>query len=287
MEINVGKIKISISKRSESQIPPDKLLFDRLHLDGLLRPYFDSKSSLTGILLSQLSIIATIGLTFLVSDVNTKWGIEKSLWVFIITSTFALLTAWSLFVFYKIIRSPSFDDFQQKIISHSLTIQDRRFVFLLFARDSKGERRILVQYSNEWNCWLLPNFGKSESSALDSHESLRGKLTAKLSAEIDDIALFAVNEDLISTKTSFKSNKITSYYFDFYLVKIVSETLSTKMICQQFELAGGSFAWMTIGELRKDPLTRERNGDVIDHLESKIMANGSSTLAMAQSVNCA
>lgn len=285
MEINVfGKLKLSITRAQQPQIPPEKVLFDRAHLDGMLRPYFDNKSSLIGIFLSQASILVTIGLTLLVSDIGTKWGIDKYIWNFMIAAAFGCLVAWSFYITLKILRLPSFEVFLGKVISQSLTTQDRRFVFLFFALDSDNSRRILVQYSPKWACWLLPNFGKSESSVFNTEEDLRRSLATKISAEANDVELTRVNEDLISTKLSFKNNKLTTYYFDFYLARIVSKELTEKMTLNSFELAGGKFAWMTVYELKNHPFTLERNGDVIDHLEEKIISNGSSALSLEEIV---
>ena len=222
MQIALGKFKFDITFTWDkpADIPPDKLLFDRRHLGGLLRPYYDNKTNLVGILLSQLSVLVSITLTLLVSDIGNKWGIAKELWSFIITSTFAIIAAWSVFIVIKIVKQPSFETFLSNVISNSLTAQERRFVFLVTAKDSAKSTRILVQFSKSWECWLLPNFTKSQSETVKNIDKLSSALASKLGADTSELLLMALNDDLISTKLSYKNGKITTYYFDFFQVTI-------------------------------------------------------------------
>ncbi|MFM0211490.1 hypothetical protein PQQ96_29270 [Paraburkholderia sediminicola] len=286
MEFNFLKLKISMSVgwNQPPSIPPEKLLFDRLHLDGMLRPHFDNRASLIGILLSQVSVLVTIGLTLLVSDINTKWGIDKALWNFIVISTFSCLLLWSAIVTLKIFRQPSFEEFLRRITSQSLTTQDRRFVFLFVAIGQDGAKRVLVQHSVNWECWLLPNFGKSQSGNVNTNQELHQALGQKLSAEAADLLLTPMNEDMINSKQSYKNNKFTTYYFDFYFAQITSESLTDKICHKEFDIAGDRFAWLTVAELKNDLHTRERNSDVIEHLENKIFANGFSSLSTERKI---
>lgn len=278
MEINIRGYKfiISFSRDAKPSVPPDKVLFDRLHLDGLLRPYFDNKVSLIGILLSQFSVLITIWLTLLVSDIQAKWGIDRDLWLIGTISVFSILGVWSVYIIYKIIRLPSFEQFLANLIIQSSTTQDRRFVFLLTGCDVNGFRRVLVQYSMSWQCWLLPNFPRSQSIEFTSPEKLIIALNEKLGARAGELRLSAIEDDLISSKQSFKNGKFTSYYFDFYKVLIDSDALELRLCDLEFEIGGNRFRWMTIGDMKLDANTRERNSDVINHLEDRIFGSGSS-----------
>jgi hypothetical protein len=286
MQIALGKFKFNITFTWDkpAEIPPDKLLFDRRHLGGLLRPYYDNKTNLVGILLSQLSVLVTIILTLLVSDIGNKWGIAKELWSFIITFTFAIIAAWSVFIVIKIIRQPSFDAFLSDVISNSLTAQERRFVFLITANDSAKSTRVLVQFSESWECWLLPNFSKSQSEQVNNIDKLRSALASKLGADPSELLLTALNDDLISTKLSYKNGKITTYYFDFFQAAITSKDLSEKLSTQSLDIGGTKFSWMTIAEMKSHQTTRQKNDDVINHLEDCIFANGAPPLSMKDKV---
>jgi len=282
LEFNIWKYKFSVSRQKESRIPPDKVLFDRLHLNSLLRPYFDNKASNIGILLSQISILVTIGYTMLVSDIGTKWGIDKGVWIFLSLTFFGALLVWFSYIIYKILRTPSFEDFLQRLIDQSQTKEDRRFAFLLLAEDTQSSLRILVEYSKSWDCWLLPNFGKSESSNIQTNDELCKSLARKWAAKGSDITLSTFKEDLISKKISVKSEKLTTYYFDIFFVEI-SDNLAQKMSDRDFILPAGKYAWMTIHDLRTHQNTLERNGDVIDHLEQQL-AHGSPGISMKREV---
>lgn len=282
MEFNIWKYKFSVSRQKESRIPPDKVLFDRLHLNGLLRPYFDNKASNIGILLSQISILVTIGYTMLVSDIGSKWGIDENVWIFLSLTFFGALLVWFSYIIYKILKTPSFEDFLQKLIDQSQTKEDRRFAFLLLAKDTESSLRILVEYSNTWECWLLPNFGKRASSDIQTNDELCNALAIKWAAEGSDIKLTTFKDDLISTKLSIKNGKLTTYYFDIFFVEI-SDSLARTMSDREFILPAGKYAWMTIHDLRNHQYTLERNGDVIDHLEQQF-AHGSPGVSMKRAV---
>ncbi|MEQ9861227.1 hypothetical protein OI450_03020 [Pectobacterium cacticida] len=282
MEFNIWKYKFSVSRQKESRIPPDKVLFDRLHLNGLLRPYFDNKASNIGILLSQISILVTIGYTMLVSDIGSKWGIDENVWIFLSLTFFGALLVWFSYIIYKILKTPSFEDFLQKLIDQSQTKEDRRFAFLLLAKDTESSLRILVEYSNTWKCWLLPNFGKRASSDIQTNDELCNALATKWAAKGSDIKLSTLKDDLISTKLSLKNGKLTTYYFDIFFVEI-SDSLAKKMNDREFILPAGKYAWMTIHDLRNHQYTLERNGDVIDHLEQQF-AYGSPGVSMKPAV---
>lgn len=282
LEISFFRIKLnlSISLKKPERIPPDKLLFDRIHLDGLLRPGYDNKASLIGILLSQLSVLVTIVLTLLASDIKSKWGIQEQVWITLIIVIFSTLGLWSLIVFIKILKQPSFESFLERIMENSLTTQDRRFVFLITAKDKQKNKRVLVQYSNNWQCWLLPNFGRQQSGKVSSTETLHKTLSEKLGADLTDLSLSPVNDDLITSKMSYKNGKFTNYYFDFYQAKIKSDELKNKLLPLEFYIGGVMYKWMTTAEMKNDATTKERNSDVIDHLEDRIFANNSTALSI-------
>lgn len=286
MEISIRNFKLSVtwSTGKPAEIPPDKLLFDRLHLDGLLRPTYDNKTNLIGILLSQLSVLVSISLTLLVSEISSKWGIDKELWKFAIVGIFTLVGAWSVFVAVRIARQPSFETFLSGIVARSLTILDRRFVFLITSRDTTKLTRVLVQYSDSWSCWLLPNFSKSQSEEMNSSDKLLSALASKIGADPSDLSLTALNDDLLSSKISYKNKSFTNYYFDFYHVSINSERIEEKLQQQEVEIGGVRFRWMTTGELKAHQNTKERNSDVIDHIEDRIFANGTPSFSMQQEV---
>lgn len=285
MKFKIFGFDFYISKSHAPSIPPDKLLFDRVQLGGLLRPYFDNGSSLLGIILSQLSILITIGLTLLVSDVTSKWGIDKSLWIAFILFTSGILGAWSIYVFYRFLRSPNFDDFLSSIIPHSQTVVDRRFVFIFRAKGSDNSRLFLTQFIEEWDCWMLPNFGRSMSSKMNTDHELLDALSEKLALKQNSLIGTPVREDLINTKFSERNRKLTTYYFDFYSIKIPSSELPEIMLDKEFDVAGGKFSWMTIDEMKRHKLTSERNGDVIKHLENSI-PNASVPLSIDHPVTC-
>lgn len=287
VEISFRRLKLnfSISLKKTTNIPPDKLLFDRLHLDGLLRPSYDNKASLIGILLSQLSVLVTIVLTLLASDIKSKWGIQEQVWAFVITSIFSILSVWSIYVFIKIIKQPSFENFLERIMNSSLTTQDRRFVFLITARDNQKNKKVLVQYSDSWNCWLLPNFGRQQSGKVSNNDALHRSLSDKLGCNLTDLSLSPLNDDLISSKISYKNGKFTSYYFDFYQAKINSEDLENKLRPSEFTIGGVNYKWMTTAEMKSDSITKERNSDVIDHLDDRIFANASTNLSLEREIN--
>ncbi|MBJ7222519.1 MULTISPECIES: hypothetical protein [unclassified Brenneria] len=273
MEFNIWKIKFSISRNSKNDLAPDKLLYDRKYLKSFLRPYFDNKSANIGILLSQISILVTIGYTMLVSDISSKWGIDKGIWMFLSIFVFSSLIIWFIYIVYKILVTPSYEKFLQVLAGQSTTRDERRFAFLILAIDKDDSLRLLVEYSKIWDCWLLPNFGKSRSADFDSTDKLSSALADKWGASSEDITVTPVNDDLISTKISYKSNSLTTYYFDIFFVKI-SEKLSRKMLTMDLTLPGGKYSWKTIGELKEDNRTFERNLDVIEHVEQRIFANG-------------
>lgn len=274
------KLNLSITLNKPEKIPPDKLLFDRTHLDGLLRPDYDNKASLIGILLSQLSVLVTIILTLLASDIKSKWGIQEEVWITLIIVIFSILGLWSLIIFIKILKQPSFESFLERIMKNSLTTQDRRFVFLITARDNKKSKRVLVQYSDNWQCWLLPNFGRQQSGKVSSNEELHKTLSEKLCADFMDLSLSPVNDDLITSKMSYKNGKFTNYYFDFYQAKIKSDELKNKLRRLEFNIGGVKYKWMTTAEMKNDSITKERNSDVIDHLEDRIFSNNSTGLSI-------
>lgn len=281
MEFNLWKIKITISKDNEKTLSPDKLLYDRKYLKSFLRPYFDNKSANVGIILSQISILVTIGYTMLVSDISTKWGVDKSIWIAASIFFFSVLITWLLYIVYKIIATPSYEKFLQTLTNESLTRQVRRFVFLILANDKNQSLRLLVEHSETWECWLLPNFGKSSSSTLDTRNKLCSALADKWGACSEDITISAIDDDLISTKMSYKNNKITTYYFDIFFVKF-SDDFSKKMIKMDLTLPGGQYSWKTIGELKNDKSTLEKNADVIEHVEQRILANGRPGISLKQ-----
>lgn len=282
MELRFKNFRLNLTWTWQEPIslPPDKLLFDRVHLDVLLRPYFDNKASLIAILLSQVSVLITIGLTLLVSDIPNKWGIDKNQWFLIVVATSLCLALWSIYVFYRLLKQRSFEDFLNYITSKSLTIQERRFVFLIIGKDSEGYKRVLVQYSDSWKCWLLPNFGRNQSKDANTNEKLENALAQKLATEPAAFSILSINEDLLNYKWSYKNNKFTHYYFDFFQVLINSQLLE-KALCdgKSFERAGTKFAWMTPAEMKADVNTRERNSDVINHLEEQIFPNGTPSIS--------
>ncbi|MEE5096436.1 hypothetical protein V2K00_19120 [Pseudomonas alliivorans] len=286
MEISFKKVKFSfsISRDVPAHIPPDKLLFERAHLDGLLRPSYDNKASLIGILLSQISVLVTIVLTVLASDIKARWGIQEQIWITLIISIFSILGAWSLIVFIKILKQPSFESFLTRVMGSSLTIQDRRFVFILTARDKHKNRKLLVQYSENWKCWLLPNFGKQQSGKVSSQDTLLESLSEKLGAKSSDLSLRPLNDDLISSKISYKNGKFTSYYFDFYQAKIISADLECRLLFEAFEIGGIKYRWMTTAEMKADKDTKEKNSDVIDHLDDRIFAQSLVALSVEQEI---
>lgn len=286
MEISIRNLKLSVtwSSGKREEIPPDKLLFDRLHLDGLLRPSYDNKINLIGILLSQLSVLVSISLTLLVSEISSKWGIDKELWKVAITAAFTIIGAWSVLVAVRIVRQPSFETFLSGIVAKSLTTLDRRFVFLITSRDTTSLTRVLVQYSDSWSCWLLPNFSKSQSEEMNSSDKLVSALASKIGADTSELSLTALNDDLLSSKISYKNKSFTNYYFDFYHVTIDSKRIEEKLQQQEVEIGGVRFRWMTMAELKAHQNTKERNSDVIDHIEDRIFANGTTAFSMQQKV---
>ncbi len=95
-----------------------------------------------------------------------------------------------------------------------------------------------------------------------------------------ELSLSPVNEDLITSKISYKNGKFTNYYFDFYQAKIKSDELKDKLRPLEFNIGGVKYKWMTTAEMKNDSITKERNSDVIDHLEDRIFSNNSTGLSI-------
>jgi hypothetical protein len=147
----------------------------------------------------------------------------------------------------------------------------RKYALQLFrAKDEQGTNYLLFYFDTIWNCYLCPY------SSLQPDQSAPEDVVEPASDRfgLAKYALSAVELDGLEvrhTKESQASHQLNNYWFVFYLIKVASEheAVFAKRV---FEIQGRQYRWMALEEILSNPMSMERNGEVLRYIRDNRQA---------------
>ncbi len=197
-----------------------------------------------------------------------KLFLEGSQWQAITGALTLLALFQTVRVAYANRRAPSIDDLMDELAGEAGAVLERRAIFIVKRRNIDGAYRVLSYWQPAWDCFLLPNINLNEG--IPSSVAMVRGLSSIIGIPEERLTLSPYPEQSVlrSSKYSPTYRRETSYKFEFYHVA-VSGSISSTFAGSSFSHGGFDYSWLTVAELRAHPTTRERNGDVLKHLNEQ------------------
>jgi len=220
---------------------------------------------------APLGLAITLWLAFLVSDFRATWGLKGDQWGVVVFMLASFSTVW-LFVelYQRFLISSTEMSLLEKICQNADRQDDHRGIFFFHAEDSSETERVLVYFDIVWKCYLLPSadiasIGFDDPDAVALLAAQVGRLVG---AREEDIKVRRVpNAELHSTKYSYYHRREKAYTFEFLHVSVVEPR--PEIYEEEFFSGGRLYRWMSVPELLQDENTKDRNSDVLHHIENK------------------
>ncbi|MEV7786471.1 hypothetical protein AB0O72_13850 [Streptomyces sp. NPDC088106] len=197
-----------------------------------------------------------------------KLFLEGSQWQAITGALTLLALFQTVRVAYANRRAPSIDDLMDEVAGEAGAVLERRAIFVIKRRGNDGAYRVLAYWQPAWDCFLLPNINLNEG--ISSSEAMIRGASTMIGTPEDRLTLSPYPEQTVlrSSKYSPTYRRETSYRFEFHHVAISGEISST-FAAESFSHGGFDYSWLTVAELRAHAATREKNGDVLKHLNEQ------------------
>lgn len=148
------------------------------------------------------------------------------------------------------------------------TANEYRAIFLIkrSRSDNSGSSdSVLVYASHAWQCYMFCNARYDPNKSISSQlPELKEKLSNRIGVGSESILLsYADNADTSNIKYSYSSKKDTKYHYKFIFVNIRDLSKHQHLSKNKFVVAGYTYTWATLGQLRAHKDTVEKNSDVI------------------------
>lgn len=131
--------------------------------------------------------------------------------------------------------------------------------------------RVLVEKKASWNCYFLPYVSRTSAGDISKQNisDFQKTIASYLGVSSDIVSIDHFRDfSLVSEKYSPTDKVAKQFNFDFFFFSVPKERMLNDYDKSPFKIGGKEFYWMTLSELMSDDMTMEKNGDIINHLET-------------------
>jgi hypothetical protein len=217
--------------------------------------------------IATFSIALSMIVTFFVSDFK-KFFIftseQVSAFFMILTLLLVVFTVYQIIKCMIVSSKAKVDYIVQQFRDKSFMPIEYRVLFIIKTNYFENANYLLFFNDETWDCFFLPN-AKTKPNIITA--DLAEKISHFLGVEASSVSLnlFDSEFDMVSKKNSQFHKCMTLYYTKFCYVSITKPP--ARFFNKNFTYYGREFKWMTIPEVLNDPKEKEKNSDIIRHLE--------------------
>lgn len=253
---------------TEKRKPPETIVINNARLQSIVSEYGKEMAARVGWTVPAAFLFSVV-LCVPVSDFKPYAGLTGDQ-VKLIVYLFGLVSlAWTIIELLKLRNDLPHVKFERSLSDSIINTPDFTVMYLI-KLTTDHVPRILVEKNPTWNCYFLPYVSRPSADlfSFEKITELRNTIASYLAIAKDDVNIDHLREySLISEKFSEKDKVQKQFNFDFFFFSIPASKMMANYNNSPLVVGGKTFFWMTLDELLNDPVTRERNGDVLQHLQ--------------------
>jgi len=247
---------------------PETIVINSTRLQSIVNDYGKEMAARVGWTVPAAFLFSVV-LCIPVSDFKPYAGLTSDQVKLIVYLLGLGSLVWTVFELLKLRNDLPQEKYERRLSSHIINTPDFTVMYLI-KLTTDHVPRILVEKNPTWNCYFLPYVSRpsSDSFSFEKITELRNTIASYLAIAKDDVNIDHLREySLTSEKFSEKDKMQKQFNFDFFFFSIPATKMMANYNNSPLVVGGKTFFWMTLDELLNDPATRERNGDVLQHLQ--------------------
>jgi hypothetical protein len=247
---------------------PDTIVINSMRLRNLVSDYGREMGSRVGWAVPA-AFFLSIALCILVSEFKPFLGFSADQVKLVIYLIGIASFLWTLTEINKLRRERPIFYFEKGLAENLINTPDFTVMYLI-KLTTDFLPRILVEKNPTWNCYFLPYTSRESTDSFSTEKitELKKTISSYLAIPNDSVNIDHLRDyTLTSEKFSEKDKVQKQFNFDFFFFSIPANKMMANYNNSPLVVGGKTFYWMTLDELLNDPVTHQRNGDVLLHLQ--------------------
>lgn len=247
---------------------PETVVINSTKLQSLVSDYGREMGGRVGWTVPAAFLLSVV-LCIPVSDFKAFLGLTADQVKLIVYLIGIVSFFWTLAELRKIIKEKPFLSFQKGIAESLINTPDFTVMYLI-KLTTDHLPRILVEKNPTWNCYFLPYTSRTATDGFSTKKitELKSTISSYLAISNDAVNIDHLRDYTFTSEKFSEKDKVQKQFnFDFFFFSIPANKMMANYNNSPLVVGGKTFYWMTLDELLNDPVTLQRNGDVLQHLQ--------------------